>query len=71
MKKTLKMLFSYFAVFSLLFVLGTEAMAAKKSKTLKNTQKKDFVRCGVSQGLPGFSNADASGNWTGVDVDVF
>ena len=70
MKKTLKMLFSYFAVFSLLFVLGTEAMAAKKSKTLKNTQKKDFVRCGVSQGLPGFSNADASGNWTGVDVDV-
>ena len=29
-----------------------------------------FVRCGVSQGLPGFSNADASGNWTGVDVDL-
>ena len=28
------------------------------------------VRCGVSQGLPGFSNADAAGNWTGVDVDV-
>merc|ERR1712216_12116 len=45
-------------------------MAAKKSKTLKNTQKKGFVRCGVSQGLPGFSNADAAGNWTGVDVDV-
>ena len=70
MKKTLKSLFSFLAVFSLLFVLGTEAMAAKKSKTLKNTQKKGFVRCGVSQGLPGFSNADASGNWTGVDVDV-
>ena len=70
MKKTLKTLFSFFAVVSLLFVLGTEAMAAKKSKTLKNTQKKGFVRCGVSQGLPGFSNADASGNWTGVDVDV-
>jgi general L-amino acid transport system substrate-binding protein len=45
-------------------------MAAKKSKTLKNTMKKGFVRCGVSQGLPGFSNADAAGNWTGVDVDV-
>ena len=70
MKKTFKSLFSFLAVFSLLFVLGTEAMAAKKSKTLKNTQKKGFVRCGVSQGLPGFSNADASGNWTGVDVDV-
>ncbi|VVU95593.1 hypothetical protein CPAV1605_1345 [seawater metagenome] len=35
---------------------------AKKSKTLKNTQKKGFVRCGVSQGLTGFSNADVAGN---------
>ena len=66
-----KHLFSFFAIFAVvMLVLGTEAMAAKKSKTLKNTIKKGFVRCGVSQGLPGFSNADASGNWTGVDVDV-
>ena len=70
MKKTLKNLFSLVAMFSMLFVLSTEVMAAKKSKTLKNTIKKDFVRCGVSRGLPGFSNADASGNWTGLDVDV-
>ena len=71
MKKTFKRLFSLFTVFVVvMFVMGTETMAAKKSKTLKNTIKKGFVRCGVSQGLPGFSNADASGNWTGVDVDV-
>ena len=25
--------------------------------------------CGVSQGLPGFSNPDDKGNWTGLDVD--
>ncbi|MDQ4060414.1 MAG: amino acid ABC transporter substrate-binding protein [Pseudomonadota bacterium] len=31
---------------------------------------KGFVQCGVSQGLPGFSNPDARGNWTGLDVDV-
>jgi len=43
---------------------------SKKSKTLENTKKAGFVKCGVSQGLPGFSNADASGNWTGLDVDV-
>ena len=55
---------------AVLFAFTTETMAAKKSKTLKNTMKKGFVRCGVSQGLPGFSNADAAGNWTGVDVDV-
>jgi len=70
MKKTLKNLFSFLAVFALVFAIGTEAMAAKAGKTLKNTQKKGFVKCGVSQGVPGFSNADASGNWTGIDVDV-
>jgi general L-amino acid transport system substrate-binding protein len=43
---------------------------SKKSKTLDNTMKADTVKCGVSQGLPGFSNADESGNWTGIDVDV-
>ena len=70
MKKTLKNLFSLLAMFSMLFALSTEVMAAKKSKTLKNTLKKGFVKCGVSQGLAGFSNADEAGNWTGVDVDV-
>jgi len=43
---------------------------SKKSKTLDNTKKAGFVKCGVSQGLPGFSNADAAGNWSGIDVDV-
>ena len=70
MRKTLKNLFSFLAVFAFVFAIGTEAMAAKAGKTLKNTKKKDFVKCGVSQGVPGFSNADASGNWTGIDVDV-
>jgi general L-amino acid transport system substrate-binding protein len=70
MFKYLKQLTSLVAVFAVLLTFTTETMAAKKSKTLKNTQKKGFVRCGVSQGLPGFSNADAAGNWTGVDVDV-
>jgi len=69
MYKYIKQITSFLAMFAVLFVFAGEAMA-KKSKTLKNTQKKGFVRCGVSQGLPGFSNADASGNWTGVDVDV-
>jgi len=70
MFKYLKQLTSLVAMVSVLFAFTTETMAAKKSKTLKNTMKKGFVRCGVSQGLPGFSNADAAGNWTGVDVDV-
>ena len=70
MFKYVKQLTSLVAMVAVLFAFTTETMAAKKSKTLKNTKKKGFVRCGVSQGLPGFSNADAAGNWTGVDVDV-
>ena len=70
MFKYLKQLTSLVAMVAVLFTFTTETFAAKKSKTLKNTQKKGFVRCGVSPGLPGFSNADAAGNWTGVDVDV-
>jgi len=70
MFKYVKQLTSLVAMFAVLIAFSTETMAAKKSKTLKNTMKKGFVRCGVSQGLPGFSNADAAGNWTGVDVDV-
>ena len=33
-------------------------------------KRKGHVQCGVSQGLPGFSNPDQKGNWTGIDVDV-
>jgi len=38
--------------------------------TLSDTKERGHVRCGVSQGLPGFSNPDADGNWVGIDVDV-
>lgn len=38
--------------------------------TLDDVQGKGHVQCGVSQGLPGFSNFDDKGNWSGVDVDV-
>jgi len=57
---------------SLLVACGQSGGGAgsKKSKTLDNTKKAGFVKCGVSQGLPGFSNADESGNWSGIDVDV-
>ena len=40
------------------------------AETLNAVKAKGFVQCGVSQGLPGFSNADDAGNWTGIDVDV-
>ena len=56
----IKKITSLLAVVAVLLGFATESFAAKKSKTLKNTIKAGFVKCGVSQGLPGFSNADAS-----------
>jgi len=45
-------------------------MVEKKQVLLMLQKKQGFVKCGVSQGLPGCSNADESGKWTGIDVDV-
>ena len=70
MIKSIKSLVYFVVSVALLASFQSEAFAAKKSKTLKKTQKAGYVRCGVSQGLPGFSNADAAGNWTGLDVDL-
>ena len=44
---------------------------ASVEATRNAVKAKGFVQCGVSQGLPGFSNADDAGNWTGIDVDLF
>ncbi len=63
MKKTL--LSAIFGV-TALGMASTGASAA----TLDDVKAKGFVQCGVSQGLPGFSNPDSAGNWTGIDVDL-
>ena len=41
-----------------------------QASTLSDVKGKGFIQCGVSQGVPGFSNPDQSGNWTGIDVDI-
>ena len=52
-------------------MIASTAMAdGHGNSTLAQVQAKGFVQCGVSQGLPGFSNADDAGNWTGLDVDM-
>lgn len=39
------------------------------SKTIEKIKKRGHLRCGVSQGLPGFSSTDTKNNWKGIDVD--
>ncbi len=50
-------------------LLGISGLA-QAGATLDAVQKKGFVQCGISDGLPGFSFADAKGQFQGVDVDV-
>ena len=50
-----------------LLVVGALSVQAS---TLSDVQAKGHLSCGVSKGLAGFSSADSSGTWTGIDVDV-
>ncbi|MBZ0218242.1 MAG: hypothetical protein K8F25_16925, partial [Fimbriimonadaceae bacterium] len=52
-------------------ILGMAAASisvpAATAATLDDVKAKGFVQCGVSQGLPGFSNTNDKGDWTGLD----
>ncbi len=47
-------------------LMATSASAAQS--TLDKVMKAGEVTCGVSTGLPGFSNPNAKGEWEGIDV---
>ncbi len=61
----MKNLLGTIAVGAALAAAGT----AQAAETMDAVKSKGFVQCGVSQGLPGFSNPDDKGAWTGLDVD--
>src|ERR687893_542084 len=53
----------------LAFALAVIVAGSADAQTLKQVRDRGSLLCGVSQGLPGFSNPDDKGNWTGLDVD--
>src|SRR5262245_43378931 len=55
------------SVLGLALAVGLSGQA--DAQTLKTVRDRGSLLCGVSQGLPGFSNPDDKGNWTGLDVD--
>ena len=65
----MKMVKSTLAVLTTAAVLGVSGFA-QAGATLDAVQKKGFVQCGISDGLPGFSYADEKGNFLGLDVDI-
>ncbi len=57
-----KMMIATLAAASVLLAVANQAHAGA---TLDAVQKKGFVQCGISDGLPGFSYADADGKFSG------
>ena len=45
------------------------ALPADAGETLALVQSRGVVRCGVSDGILGFSAKDTSGRWSGLDAD--
>ena len=57
------------ATSAVLMLMAGQAQAAS-GDTLAQIKKKGELQCGVSDGLPGFSNPNAKGVWEGIDVDL-
>ncbi len=55
-------------LFGLCLALGATSWA--RADTLQTVRQRGFLKCGVSQGLPGFSTVDKDGHWFGIDVDL-
>ncbi len=55
---------------AVLFSLATIAAPVHAGKTLDAIKARGQLVCGVSSGVAGFSQADSSGQWSGLDVDI-
>lgn len=49
---------------------GLAAGPAMAGETVDAIKAKDFIQCGGNTGLAGFSEANAEGEWEGLDVDT-
>ncbi|MGF1737666.1 transporter substrate-binding domain-containing protein [Photobacterium satsumensis] len=48
---------------------GSAPATSASSDTLAQIQKQGYIQCGVTTGLPGFSNPNEKGEWEGIDVE--
>lgn len=54
---------------ALLTSAALPAIAQPGASTLDDVLARGFLKCGVSEGQPGFSHMDEDGDWQGFDVD--
>jgi general L-amino acid transport system substrate-binding protein len=55
--------------FATLLLAGVALAVPARADTLDTVKEHGTVKCGVSQGVAGFSAPDDQGKWTGFDVD--
>ncbi|WGS45514.1 amino acid ABC transporter substrate-binding protein [Burkholderia sp. JSH-S8] len=53
----------------MMLIVATPGARAADGVTLAQARARGVLRCGVSEGIAGFSSRSASGIWTGLDVD--
>ena len=58
-----------FAQVLLLCIAGLGAAPTHAGEVLNAVKSRGALRCGVSEGIAGFSAKDASGRWVGMDAD--
>ena len=56
-------------VYAFAGLAATTLVGSAQAGTLEDVQARGVLNCIVSTGVPGFSNPDDSGKWTGFDVD--
>jgi general L-amino acid transport system substrate-binding protein len=61
--------FSVRAIAGAILTLLASAAASASASTLDDIRGRNKLICGVSEGLPGFSEKEKSGAWRGFDVD--
>lgn len=69
MKKLTKKFSLQLLASSLLLGGAMSSASAAGESTLDKVRSAGIVKCGVSTGIPGFSNTDSKGNWEGIDVE--
>lgn len=52
-----------------LVAAGITSAGAVYAGTLEKVREADELACGVSEGVPGFSNPNSDGEWVGLDAD--
>ena len=54
----------------LLLAVLVAASSAVAGDVLGTLKARGVLRCGVSEGIPGFSQRDASGRWAGLGAET-